>query len=295
MLSLVLATSVGASRVAVQVHEADQTKFGATCDDLQNTFSSRLVGFQGFLDANPDLDSVSRATEARAMVKAFGIIRTLRRARTCSWVVDNDSEELEGARSIVQALLSRNPCADVARAELEAGASAETGEIQTESLQRSMQILSSDTCEAPDAPPQGAHLAEDDLPVLDAQLANAEDDLQDQIEELEDSASASFVQTKDGTGRGLVGGFFRSIGIALMMIFLLLACVGSIAIITAFILGILGHLSWRMGLVGCGGVRCDMVLSIIWASFLGGAGAGAVGIAGCSYQLYTQLLPRLSQ
>lgn len=292
MFALLLATSVGANRI--QIHEADQAKFGASCDDLQTTFRSRLATFQGVLDANPDLDAVTRATKARTMMRTYGIIRTLRRARTCAWVVDNDSEEMEGARSIVQSLLSRNACADAARAELAAGASAESGEIDTQSLQRSIAILSSETCEAPAEMPQDAPNLDENM---DAQMADAEDDLQDKIEEFEDSAGAAFVQTEDAADRGLVARFFRTIGVAFLMLFLLLACVGSIAIISSFIIQILGLLAYRSGLWGCNaGIRCDMAFSIFAAGIYGGAAAGVVGIGACSYQLYNQfLLPSPSQ
>jgi len=280
MFALVLATSVEATRI--QVHETNQNKFGASCDDLQNSFTSRLAAFQDFLDANPDLDAVSRATEARAMMRTYGILRTLRRARTCSWVVDNDSKELEQARSIVQSFLSRNPCADVARSELEAGASAESGEIELQSVQRAMAILSSDNCESGEPPEETLNFDED----ADAQLSNAEDALQDVIEELEDPAGAAFIQMEAGSVRG----FFRAMGVAFLMLFLLLACVGTIALIAAFISVIIAH----MILPSCGGVpHCYRGMSLYFHALFGGGAAAAVGIAPCAYDLYTQMLPRL--
>merc|ERR1711865_1298584 len=86
-------------------------------------------------------------SQARVTMRTYGIIRTLRRARTCSWVTQNDSDEIEQARGIVQSLLAGNPCAEVARAELESGSSAETAQVEIASIRRAMSVLTSDSCE----------------------------------------------------------------------------------------------------------------------------------------------------
>jgi len=281
-----LTNSVGASRI--QVHDVDlvHAKFGASCEDLQNTFKSRLDAFQDFLDANPDLDAIGRAAQARTMMRTYGIIRTLRRARTCSWVVDNDSEELERARSIVHTLLAGNPCADLARAELQGGVAAESGELELQAVQRAMSVLNSDDCAAPEQPEEPSNLDENDV---DAALSTAEDELQDVIEGLEDSGGAAFLQTDEGLeDSGIVRRFFRAVGVAFLMIFLLLACVGGMAAIGMLMVGLIGQL------VTSGNFHRSGGLEALKYYFVGGLAAGAIGIAPCAYQLYTQLLPQLT-
>lgn len=289
VLALVLVPLVGASRV--QVRDVDEAKFGSSCDDLHATFRHRVDGFQDFLDENPDLDGISRTAQARVMVRTYGIIRTLRRARTCSWVIENDSEEIEQARSIVQTLLDGNPCTEAARSELEAGASAETGELEIHSIQRTMAILSSDNCEPPEMPEQTENVENIDV---DAQLSSAEDDLQDVIEELEDPVAqeveAAFIQTNSHAG--FLRGFMRAIGVAFLMLFMLLACAGAMAIISAFLVG---AISIQMGYSATTGPNGQGALRFLFHGFMGGLFGGAVGLAGCAYQMYTQLLPRLTQ
>ena len=119
VVALVLTASSEASRVAVHggSESKSQTKFGASCDDLQAMFHDRVVAFKSSLDANPDLDEIGRVAQARVMMRTYGIIRTLRRARACSWVIENDNDDIKQAREIVQTLLAENPCADAARSQ----------------------------------------------------------------------------------------------------------------------------------------------------------------------------------
>jgi len=279
--SLLLA-SVASNRI--QIHEA-KSKFGATCEDLQVNFHNRVVGLQTVLDAHPDDSTMSRLAQARFSMRILGITRTLRRARTCSWVVDGDSEDIEQMRGIVQVMLAGNPCAQAARAELDAGASDSDESVEVEAVQRAMTVLASENCEV--ALPSGADgptMNMDDEAEQEVQMDQAEQQAQDSVDELMDEAmgeeSSSFVET-DSKGR--FGGFFRSLGVIILFLLLLMACTVAIAWIGA----IIGIALLEIGiLTTCRGGFCGLEI------LFGGAMIGGVlGLGGCAYTLVTQLLP----
>lgn len=275
----------GASRVQVHDMGKSEAKFGATCEDLQTTFHNRLVNFQTFLDAT-DLDALSRTAQIGIMTKTYGIIRPLRRARACDWVIANDSEEIEQARGIVQTLLVGNPCTDAARSELQAGTHAETAELEVQSLGRALAVLTSDDCEV-GAQSEEIATADEDVEV---QLRNAEDDVQDLIEDSANFQEGAFIQTDSEVG--FFRRFMRGLAVAFLMLVLLLACATVAAVITTIITAILvyyaefGAFIWTAP-AGLG--------NAVYAAPLAGMIGGVVGLASCSYQLYTQLLPRLTQ
>lgn len=293
VLALLVVASVEASRV--QVHrssDAESKAKWASCDHLQNVFRDRVAAFQTFLEENPDLDAVSRAAQVSVVMKTYGIIRPLRRARECSWVVDEDGEEIEQARGIVQILLAGNPCAEAARSELESGTSAGTPQDEIQSVQRAVNVLSSETCEVGEMPEETI-----DEENVDAELRNAEDDLQDAIDECESSVSpeGAFIQTESSTGS--VRGFMRGIGVAILMLLLLLACVGVVAVIGTLIAAVLGFLALLPPLIatgGSGGLGMQYMV-VPYAVVAAGAVSGVIGLAGCAHQLYNQMLPRLTQ
>jgi len=289
-----------------------QTKFGASCEDLQALFHNRVVAFKSTLDANPDLDEISRVAKARVMMGTYGIIRTLRRARTCSWVIENDSDDMEQAREIVQILFAENPCADAARSQLAIGASdATNAEMEIQSIYRAMAILASDNCELVESVGQTdneAMLDEEalDESAVDIELSETEASLQDAIDEAVDSSQegeGAFIQTKSNAGS--FGGFMRVVGVVFWTILLLLACISAYAIIgllitfaLAMLLAVVSNRA-RRALYVCFGRGCniagigpmDAVFGSMILSAFGGMAAGVVGIGGCSYQLYNQLLP----
>lgn len=277
MLRLVLlgifCALVSASRV--QVDKETKSNFGATCDELQTTFRNRIVAFRASLDA--DEDAVTRGAQARMMMRTYGIIRTLRRARTCTWVVDNDSDDLEEARDIIQILLAGNPCAEAARSELAVGASAETSEIDFNSLHRALTVLTSDTCEVNDLPQQTDDATYD----MDALVSEAEEDLQDRILELDEPQGdeSAFVQTNT------VREFMKRIGVVFLMLALLFACTW-----TAWFLGLL--FTYAIGTLLYTGDSNYFVGT--WA-ILASVATGALGFGKCAYELYNNLLPRLTQ
>jgi len=225
------------------------------------------------------MDAMSRVSQARVMMRTSGIIRTLRRARTCAWVIQNDSDEIEQARGIVQSLLAGNPCAENARSEMASGLSAETAQVELASIRRAMSILSSDSCEPTEIPEEAGGNSEG----IDLQITEAEDNLADAIEAMEEGQS-SFLQT------GSVRSFMRGVGVAFLMLFLLLACASAVALIAGVIGYIIAVLLAEAG--ACHGMGCLGLIYVV----MGVSGGGlAVGFAGCSYQLYTQLLPQLNQ
>jgi len=312
VVALVLTASSEASRVKVdgRSESKSQTKFGASCDDLQAMFHNRVVAFKSSFDANPDLDEIGRVAQARVMMRTYGIIRTLRRARTCSWVIENDSDDVEQAREIVQVLLAENPCADAARSQLATGASdAATAGMEVQSLYRAMTILASDNCELVESVESAeqtdneATLDEEalDESALDIELSETEAAVQDAIDQVMDSSQDSegaFIQTK--SNEGIFGRFRRVIGVVFWTLFLLVACVSNYVIIGMLITLVLSlliavvSLEFR-GEIGCNGFwaqgGCQASYMGIFLAMLSGTAGVAVGIVGCSYQLYNQLLP----
>lgn len=278
-----LAAIAGGSRIQnANKHESHARWGSMSCEDLQTRFGDRLVAFRASTDAIPDMDAVGRVTQARIMMRTYGIMRTLRRARNCQWVIQNDSEEIQQAREIVQSLLAGNPCAEAARSEMESGLSAETAQVEIASIRRAMSILTSDSCDP-------AGITEEFVTAEgnDIDLTEAEDNLVDAIESMEEGES-SFLES-DSTA-GFLRGFMRGVGVAFLMIFLLLACAGSVMLIGAVIGLAIGIMLELLGF--CHGPDC---LAMMIFPMIGGAGGLVTGIGGCSYQLYTQLLPRLTQ
>lgn len=211
--------------------------------------------------------------------------RSLRRARTCSWVVDGNSEDIEQMRGIVQVMLAGNPCAQAARAELEAGASDES----VESMQRAMRVLVSENCEVT-LPPDEEALAIniDNEEELEVQLELAEQQAQEVVDEAMDSAMNEGSSLIDTTrSKGMFSSFFRTLAVLLMVVFLLLACSVTAFWISAFIalllilLRVIPNCSFHLHAPNCG-------VSFI----MGFGGVGSVlGFVGCAYTLVTQLLP----
>jgi hypothetical protein len=136
--------SVDATRV--NVHESSQSKSGASCETLENRFHDRVAAFRASLDTMDQDASVSSTTQVRYAMRMNGIIRVMRRAQTCSWVVENNSDDMDDLHGIVQELLAGNPCAEAARTELQAGIVEESEEIQAGTLGRMLSILTSDSC-----------------------------------------------------------------------------------------------------------------------------------------------------
>jgi len=264
-----------------------QSNFGATCDDLQALFHGRVTAFQTVLDANPDLSTIGRATQVGFVMKTYGVVRTLRRARLCPWVVEGNGGDIEQLRDIVQTLIAGNPCAEAARVELVASASAETSEVEIDGVRRSMSILMSENCEVIEVPEEQVDEATLDF---DAQLNDAEAEVQDGIDEFADAldgeSGAAFIQS-DFSLRG----FAKGLGMALLFVLLLLACVGAAVAIGAFLATSLLALSFSMGWVSRGSPASMRRLAWLFRALFGGGLIGGVaGLSGCSIPLFRRLL-----
>lgn len=274
-----LLASVQASRVAVHDASATRAQWGASCETLQNQFHDRVASIQGSLEGVDETSELSAVARTRLGMRMYGIMRTLRRASECSWVIENNSDDLEQMRGVVQGLLAGNPCADAARSELERGSSDEN----PEAIPRAMNILLSDDCEVPEEP-EGANT--DDAPT---DLQEVEDALQDRIDELDEDGSSFIEMEKSQTLRS----FLRGVGVFFLMAFLLLACTATAAAIAFFLTW--GGLILLINVFGrsaiWGSRRCDFCG--LGELFLGTFVGGAIGIPSCAYQLYTNLLPRL--
>jgi len=284
--SIVLALAF-ANRVQLHENHADssKSKFGASCEELHEMFQNRLLSLQTFIDEHPQ-DTFSRTSQARLYMRAFGIIRTFRRARECSWVIHGESDGMDHLAAIVQKLLAGNPCAAEARAELEMGMSAETEEVQSESVMRAISVLNSEDCQVEVSDEgMGALMDEAEVNAQVDEMVNQAQDYGDNLMEDAD-AEAAFVQV-DADMRWNVHQFFRNLGVAFLFILLALACVG---VATAIGFGI-GLAIGTMLYPNCAG-QCGFNIAAIVVL---GMGSGAVlGVGPCIYELVTQFLPRVS-
>jgi len=290
-----LIASVAANRVhkAVSKHESG---FGASCEDLEAMFHDRVVRFQGLLDAHSDESSFNTVTQVRFMMRSYGVVRTLRRASSCAWVVDGNGDDIQQVRSIVATLIDGNPCAETAREILAEGGSAESAEIEIQSVWRAMSVLGNDNCEvtAYEETDEMIHL--DDEETATAQLADYDAQAQDNIDEMadameNDAGGAAFLQTDSDARTQSFRTVMRTLGVVFLMLFLLLACAGTVAIISAVLAFTISQytvLSW------CNRCRDTGLLHAFHAVFFGFVPGAALGFAACSYQLYTQLLPALT-
>lgn len=283
VFALVLLAFAQASRVEVREGFEAQARLGASCDDLQSRFHDRVTAIHASLQAvdeqSDEQSDVSTAARPRLAMRMYGIIRTLRRARECSWVIENNSEDLDQMRGVVHKLLAANPCAEVARLEMESGRS--NGDM--ESITRAMSILMSDDCEALEMP-EGANT---EL-TPEEQLQEAEDEIQDRFDELDTNVEGSaFIEAHKSQG---FRSFMRGVGVLFLMLFLLLACT-YVAAVVATILGF--AVALLVSTVWSGAFR----YSSRYGSIMHNAGlAGlALGFPSCAYQLYNTLLPRLTQ
>lgn len=258
-------------------------------------FHNRVVRFQGLLDAHSDESSFNTVTQARFMMRSYGVVRTLRRANSCAWVVDGNGDDIQQVRSIVATLIDGNPCAETAREILAEGGSADTAEIEIQSVWRAMSVLGTDNCEAA-AYDETEEIHLDDEETVTAQLADLDAQAQDNIDEMadameNDAGGAAFLQTESDARTQSFRTVMRTLGVVFLMLFLLLACAGTVAIISAMLALTISQytvLSW------CPLCRDTSLLHAFHAVMFGFVPGAALGFAACSYQLYTQLLPALT-
>lgn len=265
-----LLASTHASRIQVQEHDVlgDQTKtkFGATCEQLQDNFHGRVAAIQSSLDGVDETSELSSMMRTRLMMRMHGIIRTLRRASECSWVLENNSEDLVQMRGLVQRFLAGNPCAEAARVEMQ-----QASEEHPEGISRAMGILMSDDCEAPTP----EEMTPEEL----------EDEVQDGLDELAANSDESAFIEMDTTQRAqFLRRLLRAVTVIFFMLFLVFARVSTAAAIGMF----LGMSLWVvLQSMGARMVRQTRHVYPVYGAFL----LGAVGLPVCLYQVASNLLP----
>merc|ERR1712232_1161784 len=201
-----------------------------------------------------------------------------RRARTCDWVLENNSEDIEHVRAIAATLLAGNPCAEAARSELEQGANADTQEVVIESVFRAVSILSSENCEASEMPESTDNESDVDV---DAQVSEMEAEVQDVIEAAEEEGEGSLLQIDSTTKT--TAGFMRTIAVIFFTILLIAACVAAAALLwylivmAVFMLGI--ALAPYLA-SGSGGYVTSVLAVGTWAGLTG----GGLGLGICASQ-----------
>jgi len=270
-----------AFRTNIHQHEAEaKTKIFATCDDLHETFSTRLSSIQETVDGidmqNP---SLGRADQARLVMRVYGIGRTMRRAKDCDWMVNSEGTESDNAmkvRNLVTTLIAANPCGEAARAEMTAAAS-DTEEARAVAMQRAMSILTSDTCEATeveDTRHEMAELNDSDVEVADSAIEANEDMVQENIESMVDSADgagSSFVESKYAIER-----MIRFLVALAIFILLVVLCTWVVVWVGLFIIQ---YFTMLLGLLGV------YVSGILWRDLL-----LPPAMLACGYDLFFRIL-----
>lgn len=278
--SIMLVTFVEAHRVNVdggRIGNDAGSQFFDSCEDLEVIFRSHVASLQALLDANRNATGVNALTRARFPMRAFGVVRTLRRAKDCPWVVHGDSEDIERTRAIAQTTLAANPCEEAARAELTPEAYA-TAANELEPLQRSMLVLLSDTCDVPEVPEVEGEAMDpaDEGTVMDRLIedeARARDGIDELFEEAalesESLTGGSFVQT-EAHARGFRSAL-RLVGALLYGVFYLLSCVG-----VGYVIGML--LGFFLSIIVCnvapGACRGSLMVTAPIGAVLGLATCG---------------------
>jgi len=284
-----LAGSSDANRIALHEvsKEVAQADFGASCEDLQSMFRNHLIQMAALQAAHQE-EHLSTGTQARFSMRALRIVRTLRRARTCSWVTDSDSEDIEQMQAVAQAFISSNPCAPAARAELEAGTNPETEEIGVATVNHAMQILMSEDCEFTPEDPAGSNEPQSEEDLL-LELRASEENTENKIDELlqeTDSTNGAFIQSDARTVRS----FMRRLGVVFLGLLMVLACVTGTAAIVALIafvatniymFALSGHTLLTGGIAGA--------YAVGYFSAIGGAAGAFIGLPGCASMAYRVL------
>lgn len=260
--------------------------FARSCEDLQGIFRSRVNAVQAILDTNHNATHVSSMTQARTIMRVFGVIRTFRRAKDCQWVINGSGEDVALARSVLQAVLAENPCAQAALAEMTPEAF-ETAENEMLPLQRAMIVMMSESCEVPEQEEEEVAVLEDEAAV-ERDLDEKETELQEHIDELfeqaalesETAAAGSFVQGASSFGFGYV---LRVLGAVFMGLLLGLLCAPPAMFIGAFVGFFLCALI--PGLCGRPQPGNAQVLN---GFFIGGVLGGAAGFGVCAKGVITE-------
>jgi len=271
-----------ANRVQVDAHVGNiKSDIFDSCDDLQNIFHSRVKRLHALQQAHADPSSMTTITELRFAMRGAGVIRVLRRARDCPWVIEGNADEIGQVRDAAQLALGGNPCGVAA---MEALTAHPPPEHQLKPLQDAVQILSSDNCEVQESISQTEISGLEDETLLSQMLIDEEERAQDQIDELMDEAAAenegeagAFIQTE-----GIFHRVMRMMGIVLLTLLYLLSCATVGVVIGGLILTLTLGLACDLVAQGPGALTC-------WIKGLGPALGGAAGLVSCGIDaLYAQ-------
>jgi len=256
----------------VQKRERTNSKFGATCESLHDSFSERLTAVQEQVDQMDTAGGhLSRGCRARLTMRMYGIGRTLRRAKDCQWVQDTDSENMERVRILVETLMESNPCADAARAQLATASTAETEEERAQAMQMAMSILSSDTCTATEITVEGAPEEEVD----DAQMGQSEEQALEGVEEMVEASEggSSFVETDE---KYAIERFLRFLVVLAIYLFLVVVCTWVVVWVGLFIIQ---YFTMLLGMLGI------WVTGILWEQLI-----MPPALLACGYDLFYRIL-----
>jgi len=279
-VATILLSPIDANRVK---HHTDSrainSKSGAqfseeNCTRLHTIFHTRVANIQTLQAAHPDESSFSLMTQARVTMKTFGVIRILRRAKECDWVVDSDRDDMDHVRAVAHSALAINPCGGAALLALSAPGSPEKELLP---LQNAVQILFSDNCVAPSEGMAPTEVFDPEDGDATNQLMNAEDETQDRIDELMDAAetenerlaAGSFIQTEAS---------FRTVSKLLGAVFLTILYLLSCATVGALIVMLITYVTLALPCMmsaGSGGLGCLMF------PLVGLAIGGAAGFVSC--------------
>jgi len=288
----VVAISTDAARVGTENQGKSKMPFVASCEDLQGTFHTRVTAVQALLNSYQDATGISSFGQAQITMRVFGVVRTLRRASNCQWVLDGNSEDIEQAKSVVQSVLAENPCAEAAMAEMTPEAF-ESAANELQPLQRAMIVLMSESCSVEDEDAMEDEEAADveDEDAMQHRLVNAEEEMQDHVDELfeqaalesESRSEGSLVQIEAKARVGLAH-VLRVVVAIFFALFFALACVpigAMIGAVIGFMFCVAFHLS------GICGRQSQHFVGIFMGGFVGAAGNFGV----CAYNLAQSFMP----
>jgi len=287
VLSLATLVSARASRVMNDNQQQLETvtTWGSSCESLQTRFRDRLAAMQVDVEAI-DVDAeISTRARIRLTARMLGVARILRRAGECSWLLDDAGDDMDQLHDITGALLAANPCAAVARVEMEEGSSTEDPTTKMNSLSRALSLLMSDDCEAVE---QTEQAEEEALPPVE-QMEAAEEELQDRLDELMDEESGSFLQVASTSSLT----FTRTVSVFLLVVILAYSCFSIMGLIFGFVTW--GLIFLAMSVFGQRLASHSEQLGVL-DHVVGGAiavvGFGTLigGLSSCAYGLYNHLV-----
>jgi len=218
----------------VSLDADSDNKWYRSCDALQTRFGTGSKRLQELVDSASGSEEMTVVSQVNLVVKASAIMRTLRRSKDCSWVVDGDSDALQAVGKVVRSVLANNPCATAAVAELQH--LDDNGEEGTAPVGRAMSILLSDTCEVGEV----EHV--DDLDnadaIVDPTNLETEELVLDAVDEIMMAESAGMSDSlleKSEMHRASGLHIVKVIGAIMLGVYLVLYCANSAFWIAGFI------------------------------------------------------------